>query len=309
MAVDRFLAQRPGLAWGEGSLRLAEFVRGQQGHLQQVLARLDRAGVEDVHQGRVAARRLRSVLKTFAPMFDERWARLYRLDLRSFAQALGAVRESDVRAQLLDETLGLDGPLTATETKRVAAVLRGAQEQAREQFAKRARGSSWSALTRALLARSEQPPRILRTDVSMAEVVRSVDGAWRKARCRLREHPADAHELHELRLALKHCRYALEVVADVKPGEAERLLRRLRRAQDAIGSHRDTVAADGWFRKRVDALRPTTFARIELLLVRRESRQRRAAARAANRILPAYEAWREAVRPLRKAARRGRASP
>ncbi len=76
----------PALAWGEGSLRVAEVVRAQQSQLQAVIGRLEAGAADDVHQGRVAARRLRSILKTFAPLIDERWARMYRMDLRTAAR-------------------------------------------------------------------------------------------------------------------------------------------------------------------------------------------------------------------------------
>jgi CHAD domain-containing protein len=307
MTAVRTTIHTNGLAWAEGSLKLAEVVRAQQGHLQSAIARLEHTGAEDIHQGRVAARRLRSVLKTFGPLFDARWARLYRMDLRSFARGLATVREADVHSEVLQEAIEESDVLKQAEIARLSSTLRNARGDVRERLARRSREHGWKALMKALAARSEQPPRIAMTDVGMAEVLKLADGAWRKAARLMKRHPVESDELHELRLALKHCRYALEVVADVEPKQVSRLLRRLRRAQEAIGAHRDTIAAAHWVRSHERELGRATVARIEALLVQREMRLRRAAARQSERVLPAYREWRTAIRPLRKAGRSGRA--
>ncbi|HZQ86126.1 MAG TPA: CHAD domain-containing protein [Acidimicrobiales bacterium] len=52
--------------------------------------------IEDVHQARVATRRLRSDLRTFGPLVDAAWARGLRDELGWLADLLGAVRDADV---------------------------------------------------------------------------------------------------------------------------------------------------------------------------------------------------------------------
>src|SRR5436305_2612399 len=51
---------------------------------------------EDVHQARVALRRLRSDLRTFAPLLDTEWTDHLRAEARWFAHLLGDVRDADV---------------------------------------------------------------------------------------------------------------------------------------------------------------------------------------------------------------------
>ena len=51
---------------------------------------------EDVHQARVATRRLRSDLRTFRPLLDEAWAEALRDDLRWLGGELGRVRDAEV---------------------------------------------------------------------------------------------------------------------------------------------------------------------------------------------------------------------
>ena len=51
---------------------------------------------EDVHQARVATRRLRSDLRTLAPHLDEEWVTNIRGELKWLGEVLGAVRDADV---------------------------------------------------------------------------------------------------------------------------------------------------------------------------------------------------------------------
>ena len=52
--------------------------------------------IEDVHQARVATRRLRSDLRTFQPLLDEAWADALRDELRWLGAELGRVRDAEV---------------------------------------------------------------------------------------------------------------------------------------------------------------------------------------------------------------------
>src|SRR5439155_1633439 len=51
---------------------------------------------EDVHQARVATRRLRSDLRTFHSLLDADWTQALRQDLKSIGRDLGAVRDTEV---------------------------------------------------------------------------------------------------------------------------------------------------------------------------------------------------------------------
>jgi CHAD domain-containing protein len=297
----------PDLVLAAGSRRIADVLVAQQAQLRSVVARLSATGIEDVHQGRVAARRLRSILKTFGPLFDSRWVRLYRIDLRSFARALATVREADVLGEVLEETLHTGADLRPAELVRLEASLRQLRADVRHRLHQHSRESGWRALTAALAARADHPPKLTQADATRGDVLQLTDRAWRKATRLLERHPEESAELHALRLALKHCRYALEVVADIEPKAASRLLRRLRRAQEKIGAHRDTLAAAHWVRSRERTLGRGTMARLEAALIEREARLRKEAAEQSEKVLPAYEAWREAIRPLTKAARSSRA--
>jgi CHAD domain-containing protein len=278
----------------------------QQQHLVARTARLGGATAEDVHQGRVAARRLRSLLKTFRPLLDARRRRSYRNDLRSYARALAEVRESDVRRDLLVPLSRRDSGMSPSEFHRLSVQLESACHAARDALRRRLAEPSWAALSRALERHASSERLMRRHDAGLAEVLSLVDRSWRKPRRLLEAGPRDMEELHELRLALKHCRYALEAVASVEPETSDRLMRRLRAAQDRIGEHRDFVQARHWVEANELALGAILVRRLVRLIDRRMEVLHEQALERSERVLPAYQRWCRACRKLRRAGTRDR---
>ena len=84
-----------------------------------------------VHQMRVGCRRLRSDLRTFAPLLDRDWTAGLRTELGWLADALGAARDAEVlRARLrrtadLDPLVPLDPPSVAAHRRRPRGPPRG----------------------------------------------------------------------------------------------------------------------------------------------------------------------------------------
>jgi len=290
----------------EGSRRIEAVLREQQRLLRAAAARLPDAGSDDVHDGRVAARRMRSLLKTFRPMLDVRCARLMRADLRSFARSLALVREADVRRDLLVELSASDPTLAAEELQRLATILDDRCLEARSSLARHVAEPGWAALAAAVQSEAAIADLRIRLDVTLGDVLCCVNDSWTAAVRRLESEPTDTAGLHALRLALKHGRYALEPVADVAPDEVSQLLRRLRAAQEGIGEHRDVVLAGHWVSSNESALGGNLTRHLVVLLARRERRLRARAATLARRVLPAVRRWRKATRALRKGTKKGR---
>jgi CHAD domain-containing protein len=289
-----------------GSARIEATIRDQQRLLAAAATALEAAAVEDVHRGRVAARRLRSILKTFRPLLEPRRDRRYRTDLRRFAQALGEVREADVRRDLLLDLVRADQLITPADRRRLGVLLDDQRIAARESLRRHSAEPAWGSLCAALERHRRGSALFAVRDAGMGEIVALVAAAWRRPVRLLRAKPTATAELHELRLAFKHCRYALEVVADVAPKPTARLLRRLRAAQDRIGEHRDTLLAAHWVRLHGRSLGRPLAARMLLQLEARESKLRSQSADLAARVLDAWRQWRDATRRIRKAGSRDR---
>jgi CHAD domain-containing protein len=296
----------PALPAAPGSACLEAAVREQQRRIAAAIATLGGASVDDIHGARVAARRLRSMLKTFGPLFDERRARRYRTDLRAFARALGAAREADVRRTLLLD-LAADARVSAAERRRLAVLLDDACLASREHLRRHLEESAWAALGAALQRDAASDRLFAVRDADLGVLAQLAARAWRRPVRLLRRNPTSTAELHELRLAFKHCRYALEPIADVAPKATARLLRRLRGTQDRIGEHRDTLLAEHWVRENERALGRPLVGRLAVSAAVREKRLRRQSAARAARVLDAWQAWRDATRRVRRGASLDRA--
>jgi CHAD domain-containing protein len=290
----------------DGSTRLATAFRERQQRLADAVGVLESASVEDVHGARVAARRLRSMLKTFRPLVEPRRARRYRADLRSFARSLGSAREADVRRELLLALAATDEGLTAADHRRLRELLDDACIASREQLGRHIADPGWSRLCRALERHRTGNALFAVPNAELGAIVQLVADAWRRPVRLLRAEPTETAELHELRLAFKHCRYALEPVADIAPKATARLLRRLRAAQDRIGEHRDTLLAEHWVLENERALGRVLVARLVADLRQREKALRRQSAIRAAKVLDAWRDWRDATRRIRKAKSPGR---
>jgi CHAD domain-containing protein len=241
-------------------------------------------------------------------LLEPRRARLYRVDLRSFARALAAVREADVRRDMLVAMVRRNAAISAADRRQLSVLLEDLCIAAREGLRRHLREPGWMALRRALDRHAASGDALfVARDASLARVLTLVDRAWRRPARLMRDEPESVAELHELRLALKHCRYALEPVADLESRAAARLMRRLRAAQDRIGEHRDTLLADHWTRLNERSLGRTLTAQLVGDLARQERVLRRQAVSRSRKVLPAWREWRVATRRLRREAKRDRA--
>jgi CHAD domain-containing protein len=291
---------------GEGARRIEAALGEQQRQLAEAASLLATGDGAAVHDGRVAARRLRSLLKTLRPILDERRSRSMRAALREFASSLGSAREADVRRDLLIALVEQESGITRAEGRRLDVLLDEARRAARDSLRGMSARPSWRRRLASLTSQGALDRLGVRADTPIAVLLERVDAPWKPAVRLMKREPTDTSELHELRLALKHCRYALEPVADLEPATTRRLLRRLRAAQDCIGDHRDTVLAEQWVASNAGPLGAPLAERLQRLLRSREKRLRRQSARRARKVLPAYLDWRRATRSFRTARPTGR---
>ena len=101
--------------WGETAMvPVLAYLDTQVGVIQAMDQPVATNEWDAVHQCRVATRRLRSLLKTFRPLFDEDFSRHVRGELKWYAAALGEMRDGEVLDEHLRATatavLGSDHP-------------------------------------------------------------------------------------------------------------------------------------------------------------------------------------------------------
>jgi len=220
--------------------------------------------IEDVHQMRVAVRRLRSHLRTFRPLLDADWARGLQKDLRWLGSELGRVRDADVLAGRFRLAAS---ELPAAE-RRAAKGLLDRLEETRggdlERLLQALRSPRFLELAQRLVEAAREP-RLRPEAGGPARVVVAplVQGRWKRlARSvdELGSQPEPA-ELHAVRIQAKHARYAAETMAPACGKPVRRFARALRGVQQALGHYQDAALATDWLREAAaEVAREAAFA-------------------------------------------------
>jgi CHAD domain-containing protein len=207
---------------------------------------------EDVHQARVATRRLRSHLRTFRSLLDERWANDLRDELRWLGDVLGAVRDAEVLLERLEHKVQVLAPIDQPSAEKLLDRLRNDLDRRREQLIAAFRGNRYLALLDRLVLAARRPRLLLRIDTEAdTDVLRGlVRPAWNQLDAAvdgLADDPPDS-ALHEVRIRTKRARYAAEAVEPVFGKPARAMARALTDLQDVLGDHQDAVIASEWLR-------------------------------------------------------------
>jgi CHAD domain-containing protein len=245
---------------------------------------------EGVHTMRVAVRRLRSMLATGRPFLDREATDPLRDELAWLADALGEVRDSEVRRERLDSSID-------------ALV----DERAEVDWEPdRVRSALWAPLVeqhdRALAALDEvlASERYVRLLDRLLDLVAApswteradtrIRGAYlrrtRQELERVNQLMEAAHDplptleeralaLHDARRATKRARYAVEPLRPVYGDPAATLTTSLKALQTALGEHQDTVVTRAYLHDLVQQTRPPLDPAAALAagaLIERESR-------------------------------------
>jgi CHAD domain-containing protein len=224
---------------------------------------------EDIHQARVASRRLRSDLRTFRSLLDPEWTARVRDELRWVAALLGAVRDADVLAERLRDRAASLPPADAKAGAALARKLEAQRDQSRADLLEAIDTPRYAALLDVLVEAANAVPLVGNDggtghrhgggdapDPSLpaADVIPGlVRGPWRhlkQAVEALDDEPAD-DDLHQVRIHAKRCRYAIEAAIPVAGKEAKRLSQVVAHLQGILGDFHDAVVAEQWLREAV----------------------------------------------------------
>ncbi|MCW3157607.1 CHAD domain-containing protein [Micropruina sonneratiae] len=205
-----------------------------------------------VHRSRVATRRARSALRTFASLFSAKRVRLLRTELAWHADQLGAPRDAEVLAErlqgLLDQlpagqvTLPARARLTDNLTQvhatghraLVASMDSPRYTDLREQFDR-------------FLA--EPPIRSSQADAGLdvlASLLARCVTRVRRKEARAAASGDDPHRWHEVRKAAKAARYCSEALLPAFGQPARQLAQAWEQVTEALGELQDTVVAEAY---------------------------------------------------------------
>ena len=233
---------------------------------------------EELHQMRVAVRRLRAILKAAGPMFEPDTVEALRGELAWLGAALGVRRDLDVMREYLKAELATLEPVERRGGQRLLRRLEEAREETRLELMKALGEDRYFALLDRLEEFIAHPP-VTSAEVSLRDLAAKEFKKLRKTVAALPETPSDA-DLHAVRIKAKRARYAAELAAPVVGRAAERFVDKAKKLQDILGEHQDAVVAEGRLRELFDGVRGRRAGFVAGRLVERQ-RARRLAARAA----------------------------
>ena len=199
--------------------------------------------IEDLHAMRVASRRLRAAIAFFQTVLPVEAAQL-RPDLAWIGQAIGAVRDLDVQLAQLDEWAELSPEVDRAAVAPLRALLRDQRADARAKMLLALDSPRYERLVRRFgrMLRARSGARTAPARAAAPELVlrrhRKLRG-YTKGVAR----GGDPDAYHQLRIAAKRFRYALEFLSDVYPGETQALVRRTVALQDLLGGYQDAHVA------------------------------------------------------------------
>jgi len=207
--------------------------------LEKNLPAAAKGNVTALHQARVASRRIREALPLVSA--GSRGRRLDR-QMRKITQALGPVRDLDVALLILDE-MERSGEVSRSALGRLRQAVTRERQLLYAAMKRRVEAWDLAKLRKRALgaARRTSGHRGVRDP---KRVARARDRAARRAE-RLRmaiENAAGIYlpdRLHDVRIAVKKLRYAMELVRELSGSRATAKLRTLKESQDLLGRIRD----------------------------------------------------------------------
>ncbi|HEY1388186.1 MAG TPA: CHAD domain-containing protein [Ktedonobacterales bacterium] len=206
---------------------------------------------EAIHKMRVATRRLRTTLQALqdAPIFDQKQVgrlRRFRRGLKVLARSLGEVRDLDVLGERVRAYVQAQ-PDLATDLAPLIDLLDARRQTA---YTRLSEGLDSHELARTLeqldeftqrpiAPPAEQPPLLVKHFAGGA--------IWRRYEAVMRYETVVATApplmLHQVRIACKQLRYAVELFEDALSVRAQALLDILVHAQDHLGNLHDAIVA------------------------------------------------------------------
>ncbi len=237
--------------------------------LEHEAGSIDGTDIEELHDMRVAVRRLRAAVQLFRPYLPKQQAAYLRKNLRRLGHALGPARDYDVMlANLADYRAAL--PAQAQESlEPLARRWQRKRERAREAMLAYLESKRYRVLKQRMHAFLEPasapaagtgkngaaaaPPSALHEPLVCAEVPGLLASRYEKV---LTYEPslqgASIERLHALRIDCKRLRYALEFLREALCAEAEDAIDDLKQAQDHLGEMNDAYVASQVLRKLLE---------------------------------------------------------
>ena len=214
-------------------------------------AALDWSDPEGVHSMRVASRRLRSTLRDFTPYLHKRRLSGAMKQLKKLADTVGEVRDHDVAIIALEELKTHAPRELSAALDQFIQTRAGVREKARKELTaaidtaelKHLETKFFSALDEAIAVanrpkkQAHDKPPLMFAEMSRTVILDRLKEFEKRSEGLFK--PLDVDALHDMRIAVKRLRYALELFSKCWPRTVAAQAKRAARIQGALGELHD----------------------------------------------------------------------
>jgi len=233
-------------------------------------AALDFRDPEGVHDMRVASRRLRSALRDFAPHLRKTKMAASTKQLKEIADKLGVVRDLDVAIIALEKLQKKAKPEISAGLQRLIDERKATLHPARVELVQALNYEKLSALKRnfRIAVEAAVVPQVATTPPASGTIRKSVPSYKVYARSTLLKllkeletlspsifEPQKVKPLHEMRIAAKRLRYAMELFAGCWGNQLEIFSHQVAQMQTSLGELHDCDLWIEHFGKRLSAFK------------------------------------------------------
>lgn len=207
--------------------------------------------VLELHDMRVALRRMRSAMKVFRPYFKKGALKTYRAGLRKTGRVLGRVRDLDVSIEKARNHLSAGPSPDPSPLQPLFDTWQAERSDARQRMLKHLNGKRYRRLVKSFASfleneqfgkpSSKKEPAALRVHQCAPEIIYKRDRVVRSYHSVLAE--ANLGTLHSLRIDVKRFRYTLEFFQEVLGEEVKAVILSAVELQTHLGDLHDADVA------------------------------------------------------------------
>lgn len=231
--------------------------------------------IEDVHQMRVATRRMRSILRVARPLVDPEWAEPLRTRLDWLGRRLGDARDLDVQITYFHSQVDDLPPKDRPALEEFVDYLRTKRARVQRALVRDLRRSRYVRLINQLTL-DVRIPHCIRTEITLRKLAGK---AFRKF-CQSVKHldeTASSAQWHSVRIRAKRARYAAELSALRVGPRATEFIERIKVIQDHLGDVQDAVIAEKLLRRFTSKATSPRYTFLAGQLAERQHRRQREA--------------------------------
>ncbi|HKY71038.1 MAG TPA: CYTH and CHAD domain-containing protein [Nitrospira sp.] len=202
---------------------------------------------EDLHQMRVATRRMRSMLRIARPLLKPEWEEPLRDKLGWLGRQLGEARDLDVQIGYFKAQSAMVDASSRAAFERFIANLEQKRSRVQEKLVRQLRRPRYVTLINRLMD-AVREPAMAPNDISLPELARKAFKKLRKA-VKALDDTASNNAWHYVRIMAKRARYAAELAEVCSGRAATRFIEKMKLIQDQLGDIQDAGIAEEHLRR------------------------------------------------------------